>query len=291
MDSQPLPTPAQTPLPSKKKTPLAFGLILGAVAIVTIVTGVVIFNTTKKVDYEETYQLAKDVKSQVSQVAYETDCANVLNFAKSRSPDIEKYNSYIQGCETIGEKFAKLQTSVEQLGSSTGVKNDSELRAAYEDFQNSLRLAVPNTDNLKQQLRLYQAWHEFVMSERALMIAKADESAIKAVAQPLLDSGNTTLQQYGEGWLEKTLAYAEAAWTYNNSGGNLNSAARRALKQEATNKNNEQTEWVKANEPDILELGGLDFSQLRALGSKFDQIYETIKNKYMEGDDSLILLY
>lgn len=289
MDNQPIPTP--TPLPAKKKSPLVLGLVFGAIAIVVIVTGVIIFNTTQKVDYEETYQLTKDVKSQVSQVAYETDCANVLNFTKSRSPEMTKYNSYIKGCETIGEKFAKLQTAIEQLGAATGIKNDSELRATYEDFQNSLHSAVPDTENLKQQLKLYQAWHEFVISEHALMIAKADTSAIKAVAQPLLDSDNATLRQYGEGWLEQTMAYAEAAWAYNNSNSSLSSATRRALKQEATNKNTARTEWVKANEPDILELGGLDFSQLRALGPKFDQIYETIKSKYMESDDSLILLY
>lgn len=103
MDNQPIPTP--TPLPAKKKSPLVLGLVFGAIAIVVIVTGVIIFNTTQKVDYEETYQLTKDVKSQVSQVAYETDCANVLNFTKSRSPEMTKYNSYIKGCETIGEKF------------------------------------------------------------------------------------------------------------------------------------------------------------------------------------------
>lgn len=279
------------PLPPKKKSPLLLGIILGAIAIVVIITGVVIFSTTQKVDYEETYQLAKDVKSQVSQVAYDTDCANILNFAKSRSPEMTKYNSYVQGCETIGEKFAQLQTAVEQLGASTGIKNDSELRAAYEDFQTSLRAAVPNTENLKQQLKLYQAWHEFVMAERTLVIAKVDAPAIKAVAQPLLDSSNTTLRQYGEGWLEKTMAYAEAAWAYNNSSSNLGSATRRALKQEATDKNNARTEWIKTNEPDILELDNLDFSQLRALGPKFDQIYEAVKSKYLESDDSLILLY
>lgn len=289
MDNQPIPTPM--PTPAKKKSPLILVFILGAIAIAATIASVIIFNTTQQVDYEATYQLAKDVKSQVGQVAYETDCANVLNFAKSRSPEMEKYNSYIHGCETISDKITQLQTILEKLGASTGIKNDSELRTKYEDFQKSLSAAIPDTENLKQQLQLYQAWHEFIISEHALVVAKANEQVIKAVAQPLLDSGNATLRQYGEGWLEKTLAYAAAAWAYNNSNSSLSSAARRALKQDATDKNNAKTEWIKANEPDILALGNLDFSQLRTLGSEFDQIYETIKTKYMESDDSLILLY
>lgn len=292
MDNQPImaPTPATTP--PKKKSPLVLGLIIGACVIVAIVAGVVVFSLTHTVDYEEAYQLARDVKSQVGQVAYETDCANVINFAKSRNPEVAKYNSYVQGCAAIEEKIAQLQTAADKLGTSSGIKNDSELRTAYGEFQESLNAAAPDIESLKEQLKLYQTWHEFVISDDKLLIAKADEATIKAVAQPLLDSDNTTLRQYGEGWLEKTLAYAKAAWAYNDSFNSTNSnATRRALEQEATSKKSERAEWIKTNEPDILELGGLDLGKLQALRSQFDKIYEVIKTKYMDSDDSILFLY
>lgn len=266
-------------------------LLIGGGVTGVVVAGVLVFGMTRKVDYEESYQMAKETKTQVTAVSSEFDCANVVNFVDKPSPDMSEYNGLVEKCPTINKKLKELERALEKLGGTSGVKNDSENQAQLEKIQAALKAATADMEDLAKKLKPYQAWHEFRLLERELMIAKADEVMVYAVAQPLLNSDNATLRSYGEGWLEKTLAYAQAAWAVNSSNYSLDSSARNALKQEARAKDEELKAWIKANKPDMDVVGELNLKNLHMIGGEFDKLYELIRVKCMENSDSIKVLY
>lgn len=80
------------------------GGLVGAAAVGAFVVGM-----AGRVDYEESYQVAKEAKVQVAAVAYENNCANVVNFADEYSPNMAEVGGLdFKNLTVVGVEFDKL---------------------------------------------------------------------------------------------------------------------------------------------------------------------------------------
>ncbi len=282
MTGQPM-GPVKQPMDPAKKRKIILGVSLGVGGVVLLAVGIIVAMMLMKVDYGESYRIAKELKPEVYELAHNTDCANVLNFVDSASTDLTKYDGFVEGCKSLGDG---IDDAVKKLGNSAGVKRNNEINTQYKKFQETLETVVPDKTVLEEKLALYQAWHKFEVLKRDLRVANSTDAEIQATAQALIDSGNTVLKEYGEGWLEKSMAYAQAARAYNAASYNDGIEQKTALRKEADQKRNEQSDWVKEHQPKITELVDLKFDSLAKIYDEFDRLYEMITDQYEQNYDS-----
>lgn len=272
-----MPGLVKKPMDPAKKRKIILGIGLGVGGVVVLIVGVVVALTMLKVDYGESYRIARSLKPEVYDLAYDTNCANVLNFVKSEYTDLTKYDSYVEACKILGDG---IDDEVRKLGDSAGVKRNSEINTQYKKFQEILDKAVPDKTVLEEKLALYQAWHKFEVLKGELQASKSSDAEIRSTAQVLIGSGNSVLKEYGEGWLEKSLAFAQATRAYDAVSYNDGIEQKSALLKEMNQKRNEQSTWAKEHEPDIIEVVGLEFDSMIKVYDEFEKLYDMIADEY-----------
>lgn len=280
---QAMPTSKQPMNPAKKKK-LILGITLGVGGVIVAVIAVVVVSMLMRVDYGESYRVAKELKPKVAALNHNYDCSSVVNDVAKTYATATTYDGYIAGCLGAMEGVDGL---VAQLGQTPGVKRNQELKAQYERFQEAIGAVLPDEEELKQRLNVYQVWHNFVVAVDDLRISTSSDAEIQNAAKILTESGNEILAKYGAGWLEKTLAYVQAYRAYTNSTVSYFSDEYRALKVDRDNKQTEQKNWIAENKPDIAEVGGLSFGSTAKMYTEFTKLYDMITELYEENyDDS-----
>lgn len=280
---QPQVMPKQPMNPAKKKK-LILGIALGVGGVIVAVIAVVVVSMLLKVDYGESYRVAKELKPKIAKLNYNYDCSNVVGDVSSTYITVATYDGYVTGCLAATEGVDEL---VVQLGQTPGVKRNQELKAQYERFQETVGAVLPDEEELKQRLNIYQVWHNFVVAIDDLYASTSSDAEIQNTAKILTESGNEILAKYGAGWLEKTLAYVQAYRAYDNSTVSYFSDEYRALKADRDNKQTEQKNWIAENKPDIAEVGGLSFGSTSKMYTEFTKLYDMITDLYERNyDDS-----
>lgn len=280
---QPQTIPKQPMNPVKKKK-LILGVTLGVGGVILAVIAIVVVSMLIKVDYGESYRVAKELKPKVAELNHNYDCSSVVNDVAKTYVTVATYDGYITGCLGATEGVDEL---VAQLGQTPGVKRNQELKAQYERFQEAIGVVLPDEEELKQRLNIYQVWHNFVVTIDNLYADTSSDAEIQNAAKILTESGNEILAKYGAGWLEKTLAYVQAYRAYNNSKASYFSDEYRALKADRDNKQTEQKNWIAENKPDIAEVGGLSFGSASKMYTEFTKLYDMITELYEKNyDDS-----
>lgn len=266
-------TPVQGMAPKKSKLGLWLGLGIGGVMLV--VAAVVAVMMLTKVDYSESYKVAKELKTKISSLTSNYSCTRVIDAVSSASTSEQSYQKYADECREMGDGVDEL---VEKLGQTPGVKRNKEIQAQFERFQEAINAVLPNRDELEQRLKLYETWHKFVVLVDNLSASKSSDAEIQSAARVLTSSGNQILATYGEGWLEKTLAYVQAYRAYYNA--SYSDSNKSTLRTVMNDRSTEQKNWVAENKPDIAELGGLSFANASKVGSEFTKLYDLITDAY-----------
>ena len=284
---QPVATPQPAPVaqpkppmdPAKKKK-IVTGIIIGAVALVLVIVAIVVLLIVLKVDYSESYKTAKELKPSVYSVYQGYDCDRVVSYANSTYTSPSSYNGYADTCL---ESSIKVQDLTKKLGSTAGVKRNSEIRAQFEKFSEGVNATILDTETLEAKLAIYKAWHEFVYLSDDVRSSSTD-ATVQSAAAPLINSGVEALKTYGEGWLTKCLAYTKSYRDYNNLSYSdpKNSAARDAYQNAQTELKN----YVASNEPDIKQIGGLNFDNNSKVYNEWSKLYDLISETYAENYNS-----
>lgn len=279
----PMMRPPKQPMDPAKKKKLIIGLSLGIGGVVVAIIGIVAVSILMRVDYGESYRVAKELKPKISDINNNNyDCSRVLSYVSSTSTSETTYNGYTEGCAEIADGVDDL---VDKLGQTAGVKRDKDIKAQYDRFQEAIESILPDGDELKQRLEVYQIWHKFVVLVDDLSASKSSDAEIQSAARVLTSSGNQILATYGEGWLEKTLAYVQAYRAYYNA--SYSDSNKSALRTAMNERNTEQKNWVAENKPDIAEVGGLSFDNTSKMYTEFSKLYDMITEMYEKNyDDS-----
>ncbi len=264
----------------KKKKKLILGISLGVGGVVLAIVVIVVLTMVMKVDYGESYRVAKELKPKVSDINNNYDCSRVIDYVSSNYTNEMTYNGYVEGCVTVTEGVDEL---VSQLGQTAGVKRNKELKAQYERFQEAIETVMPDGGELKQRLEIYKIWHKFIVAADDLSANSSSDAEIQNAAKVLTESGNEILAEYGTGWLEKTLAYVQAYRTYSNT--SYSASNKSELRVERDNRQTERKNWIAANEPDIKEIGGLSFENTSKMYTEFTKLYEMITEMYEKNYD------
>lgn len=272
--------PPKQPMDPAKKKKLILGISLGVGGVLLAIVAIVVLMVVMKVDYGESYRVAKELKPKVSDINNNYDCSRVVDYVSSSYTSETTYDGYVQGCAEIAEGVDDL---VSQLGQTAGVKRDKDLKAQYDRFQEAIEAVMPDEDELKQRLEVYKIWHKFMVATNDLSASSSSDAEIQNAAKILTESGNETLAEYGAGWLEKTLAYVQAYRTYSNT--SYSASNKSELRVERDNKQAERKDWIAANEPDIKELGGLSFENTSKMYTEFTKLYEMITEMYEKNYD------
>lgn len=205
------PMPRQKPPmnPAKKKK-IILGVIFGVLGLIAVIVAIVVIVILAKVDYGETYRLTKQLEEKVEDIGYNYDCENVVDYVSSAYISVTDYAGYINECTVT---MGGVDDLMRQLGETAGVKRNNELAGMFESLQTELAKVMPNSDELKGRLELYNTWHKWAVLVDDIGTSSSD-AEIRTAANALVESGNEILKKYGEGWLEKRLAYNQAYRAY-----------------------------------------------------------------------------
>lgn len=274
----PMQKPPKQPMDPKKKKKLIIGLSIGGGVLVLGIAAAIILPIVLKVDYSETYKTAKELDPIISDIYSDDNCYYVQNNVSSAYTSASDYDKYITGCK---EAYTKATNLVNQLGDTAGIKRDSELENLYNKFQAAYQKEDKlSAEEVDSKLALYKTWHDWAVAVDKVDSWDESDKDLEAAANVLINSGNDTLKSYGEGWLERRKAAANASRAYSAASytDKNKSNLRNTLNDAQTTYNN----YVKENKPNIEELAGQVETSFSETYSEFDKLYDSIVSRYEE---------
>ena len=268
------PKPPKKPLnPATKKKIILWSSIGGGALVLGIIAWVVIALVTR-VDYGDTYRVANELRAKVNSIYQEYGCGRAVDYADSTWVSERTYNSYVSDCKEV---LDGVDDMVKRLSETSGVKRNEKISNQFNSFQEAYHAAIPDIHTINEKLDLYQAWHTFTVKVDDLT-AKSTDAEFKTAADILAKSGNPTMAAYGEGWLERTLAYAHAYQAYWDAPSDAENKTQ--LRNDMNNKQSEQRLWISENRPDVAELVGLEFNNTSKMYNSYRNLFSTIADAY-----------
>lgn len=253
----------------KKRFTLICGSAAGVISLASIL--LIVLSVILRVDYGETYRLARNLRAGVSDLYNGGVCDKVIDYADSAWVSASVYNSYVDDCKKLLGNNIDL---IDQLRIASGIKKDSQILEQFELFSQAYTSAIPPVDTLDSKLDLYKAWHDYAYVADDLTTS-SDESEYQAAADILINTGNADLIDYAKGWLELAIAYRAAYRNYwdNPRAGNGEYEAVTAARLALRTYDNEHT-------PDLAEVVGLNFPSTSKMYQEFRTLYSLITDAY-----------
>lgn len=282
--------PDGTPLPSETpalptRTPLSNAakrwILIGTIALVVVIAGLIIFNlilgginTVTSSGYRETYLAAKQLVEPLSNIDQSASCQKAVDYVDSELVERSTYNNYIQSCQALA---LDVGTLVNQLGATTAIAWEPTLSEQYQEFQELYHLTFPDENTLATDLELYQLWHNFILDASYLTVDSPDLNFYKA-AEPLRKSGNSTLAQYGEDWLQRQLDYVHSYKTYWDT--SYLDPNKETLRLELDAKQAALDQWISEHQPNLPKLAPLTIPDTAPVATSFQTLYDSIRQAY-----------
>lgn len=259
----------------KKKLIMKISLIAGAVVLGVI--GIVVLVLTLRVDYGETYRAAKELKAEISEYTSGNNCQYVVNNVSATYVDEQRYAEYVEGCIVVTDG---IDEGTRKLEATPGVRKNKRIREQFERYKEAMEAVIIDKGELEKELALYKAWHKYEVAIDGKTADVVTEEEIRAAAEILISSGNETLKAYGEGWQEKTVAYARATQEYYAAG--YDDPNKGALRSEMEKARTEQKAWTMENKPEMAEVAPMNFEGEATMVEEFTRLYSMITKAYQE---------
>ena len=270
--------------PKRKKNIILWCSIGGGVAVILIIIAILVPILTR-VDYNETYNIASQLNSVMSDFYYDyDDCVDVVDDVNETWLSDSTYSSYVSDC-----KDALKPTTldlVKRLSDASGVQRDNDVQFMFNKFLTEFNKAIVSVDNnLEDKLDIYNSWHKFIYNAVDMSFYSNDADDIETYANYAINSGNDTLKAFGVTWKEKALEVAAAYKTYDDATTDYTS-----LYTVFTTKRDEFEDWVDDNLPDITTIIPLSFEDNAwEIDDAWEDVNNLIYNKFLtNGGSSLI---
>lgn len=270
--------PTPKPLDPKTKKKIIMWTCIGGGVFVALSIIAIIISLVFKINYGESYRMAIEVKDELSDLGNNTGaCSRVASYVDSTWTNEKTYNEYVSKCL---DSLSHDDSKIIELGKTSGVKRDEDIKAQYDKFKKAYDQAFPDQSGVEETLKLYKAWHTFVVKSNAATSAIKDDDAYRKAADALKESGNNTLVEYADGWLERALAYSKAYRDYMD-----NSKAGSAERTAMTEARTAFRSYVNQNEPDIEDIAEFEPGDISDVYTAFNKLYSLISNAYEENYD------
>lgn len=276
---KPATKPAPKPLDPKTKKKIILWTCVGGGIFVALSIIAIIFSLVFRIDYGESYRKAGEVGEELSELISDTGaCERVASYVNSTWTNEKTYNDYVSKCL---DSLDHDDSEIVALGKTSGVKRDQDTKAQYDKFKKAYDQAFPDQSDVEAALKVYKAWHTFVVKSNTATSAIKDDDAYRKAADALKESGNSTLVDYADGWLERGLAYSKAYREYAEGENKGTSAARTAMVEARTNFRS----YINQNEPDVEDIVEFEPGDTSDVYSTFKKLYSMISDAYEENYD------
>lgn len=156
--------PAMTPMSAikvkKSKKGLVIGLIVGGFLLIAVAVAVVLVFLFAVPNYKEAYNQAVDLYSDLNYFMYSSGCKKVKSDLETLT-NAETYAGYIEKCKEDAEEIYGI---IDKFGGLGTVKNDVEVKAAFDAFKTAFDRDAPGKEKLADTLELYRLLHNFILA-------------------------------------------------------------------------------------------------------------------------------
>lgn len=271
------PKPQKQPMnPATKKKIIKYSVI-GVCAVVMLAVAGVVISIVTRVDYGPAYNAAKELRTKVRDINSDSNCQYAVEYVDSAYTSDATYSGYVEKCKLLTDDVDDL---INKLGDTAGVKRNKEIENKFQVFKTDFYASMPDAGALSQKLDLYVAWHKYTVLLDSFTISKLTEAELTNAASILINSGNETLKDYGEGWLEITLAYLRAYQAY--EAASYTDPNKSTLRNERDQASSAQRLWVSQNKPSIKTVAPIELQSTTKMYSDFNSLYSLISDAYEE---------
>ncbi len=273
------PKKEKKPMDPKKKKNIIIWSIVGGVTLIGIIVAVVLVIVLSKVDYKESYDVAKELNSKMSDFYYDyDDCVDVVEDVNDDWASVSTFSSRVSDCKAaISQDTIAL---VNKLGGTSGVARDGDIKVLFDKFNEEFKKATSSVDaDTSKKLDVYDSWHKFVYNSDGFSFYSTSEDKINTVANYAIESGNDTFKAFGEQWKAKAMEVYNARQAYDKATTGYSS-----LYSDFTSKRNALSTWLEENLPKATEVLPLSFEDnAYEIHSAWGTLYTAIGTKYFEG--------
>ena len=177
-----------------------------------IILGIIFIPMLFAPDYEDANEKISAFHDAVNEVNYGDACSSVGSEFSDKDVDDEKYEKYATKCL---EELEEMNNALNELGKSTGVKNDKEHKELFDKLKASHDTVVPK---MKDYVELSKASHSFVANTRYISnVEKITDTQIDKMTEKMSSSSNKIAKEYGPKLNSALKAYVKAYKAYKNA--------------------------------------------------------------------------
>ncbi len=193
---------AHTPQKKSHTKLLLIILVVLLVAAGLTVAGVMFLPKLLGANYEESYEVATqlDAKLEAIYVDDESECGQMAEMFRLGTATTEEFDEQVTGCKV---QMSEARQLVEELGETSAVKKDDDLKTEYADFRKAANTTLPNDTQLDKEMGWLSETYAFLAKLTNLDLTVMTVADISEMTQPLRESENETLEEFGQGMQER----------------------------------------------------------------------------------------
>lgn len=174
---------------------LIIGIVGAVVAVIVVVLGVILVPALFAPDYEDAKEKVEALDAALDVVLYD-ECSDVYFDYDDDGVSETKFNETLAKCN---KGFSDLETNMQNLEKSTGVKNDEEIKDLFGKFKTAYEAFIPK---LKPQIEIYSSLRGFSTKYGDIYYSYDDEieftdAEVDAMTASMTASSNAVLKEYG----------------------------------------------------------------------------------------------
>lgn len=294
--AQPQPVMPKQPMNPKTKKMIILICSIGGGVLILGIAALIILPIIFKIDYEKTYDLADSANDIRYDLESYDSCGGVINYATSNYQSTSSYEKYVSECKS---DLAAFKESISTLSGDNGINRDADIKAKWDEFKTSYDRTISPYEQL---IDIYSDWHTFAAGWYEATSSSdwwetMNESKVQNLTSTLTESSNSSLKEYGEGYVAARWKQIKAYQDYQKAydayyDASYNAPNKTALRtamnaaSEVYNAANQEAKDYITNEPDVEDtekLVGLDIDKNEnQFLTKFADVYSTVSAKYIE---------
>jgi len=262
------------------KWPKIVALVVGVLLIVALIC-VVLFKAIGSPDYGTSYQLVKELGTEFTDMWGDLDASCSAMLSQESDPNVAttEYHQYITECR---QTLAQAWDTTYQLGKSSGITKDSELKQQFETFQNSMNSAFPPKQDLTKMEKTITAVHDFAV-RLGTIDGKSNANDVKTAAAVLIDSGSTDWAEFGKTWQTKMLKLLDARQAYATA--SYSDPQYQSIQQNYYDALDDLNTYLSEIDYEGWDNGGFHFDAIDQLETNFDALSSAVRTAYEEHYD------
>lgn len=268
-------TGAHTPQKKSHTKMLLIILVVLLVAAGLTVAGVMFLPKLLGANYEESYEVATQLDAKLEEIYVddESECGQMAEMFRLGTATTEEFDEHVTGCKV---QMSEARQLVEELGETSAVKKDDDLKTEYADFRKAANTTLPDDTQLDKEMGWLSETYAFLAKLTNLDLTVMTVADISEMTQPLRESENETLEEFGQGMQERLEAmrntYELAMLAEANGDSSAEQATLMAQFEELQN-------WVAEREEEIDNaVPMLAKTAMDETTKSFEDFYKTLSN-------------